>query len=290
MNIHFTSATGRRESNEDAHNIILNINNNNKKLNSINFLGIYDGHGGNKVSEFLEKNLPTYYCSSEYTTPFEKKYHDETFELVQKKILEQSFGHSMGSTCLLNIIYKYKEEYHMNIVNLGDCRLCIVYKNGAVKCVTYDHKPDQNVEKERIEKIGGEIYLDTEGTCRIGDLSVSRAFGDGDNAPYISQKPDIYYKKICNMTKYVVMACDGLWDVIDNDELYEILEGIKNKGVKNYAVGLATEALRRGSSDNVSVIVIEIMKDLEKENTGITDTTETVISIQQEISISKKNI
>jgi serine/threonine protein phosphatase PrpC len=282
MDIHYTTVTGRRESNEDAHNIILNIHNINEKINPINLLGIYDGHGGNKVSEFLEKNIPLYYCGKNLKTPFNKKYHNDTFELLQKKILEQNYGHSMGSTCLLNIIYKYKEEYHMNIVNLGDCRLCIVYKNGIVKPITSDHKPDQEAEKIRIENMGGEIYLDTEGTCRVGDLSVSKAFGDGDNAPYISQKPDVFYKKICNMTKYVVMACDGLWDVINNDELYLLLDNLKKNNKENLAIGLATEALRRGSSDNVSVIVIEIKKNLDQNQ----DTISTFI-IEQEISISK---
>ena len=256
------SITGRRDTNEDAHNIILNINNVNENLNPINLLGIYDGHGGKKVSEFLEKNIPLYYCDKKLSIPFDKKYHDETFELLQKKILEENYGHSMGSTCLLNIIYKYKEELHMNIVNLGDCRLCIVYRNGSVKPVTSDHKPDQDAEKSRIEKMGGEIYVDTEGTYRVGDLSVSKAFGDGDNAPYISQKPDVFYKKICIMTKYVVMGCDGLWDVISNDELYSILEGIKKSGEENLAIGLVKFALQKGTSDNVSVIVIEITDKL----------------------------
>lgn len=280
MEIHYTTVTGRRDTNEDAHNIILNINNVNENLNPINMLGIYDGHGGSKVSEFLEKNLPLYYCAKNLPTPFDKKYHEETFELIQKKILEQNYGHSMGSTCLLNIIYKYRDEYHMNIINLGDCRLCIVYKNGLVKAVTSDHKPDQEAEKIRIEKIGGEIYLDTEGTCRIGDLSVSKAFGDGDNAPYISQKPDVFYKKICNMTKYVVMACDGLWDVIENDELFILLEELKKNNRTNLAIGLATEALKRGTTDNVSVIVIEITKNLK--------TNSSEIIIEQKLSISKK--
>ena len=115
--------------------------------------------------------------------------------------------------------------------------------------------------------MGGEIYLDTEGTCRVGDLSVSKAFGDGDNAPYISQKPDVFYNKICNMTKYIVMACDGLWDVINNDELYLLIEDLKKNKKENLAIGLATEALKRGTSDNVSVIVIEIMKNMSNQNT-----------------------
>lgn len=259
MNIYFTSVKGRRDNNEDRHNIVLNINKLNENILPINLLGIYDGHGGKKVSEFLEKNIPLYYCLPDLEIPFSKEYHYKIFNILQKKILENKYGYTMGSTCLLNIIYKYKDEYHMNIVNLGDSRLITIYRNGMVKQITQDHKPDNHEEICRIQGMGGEIYNDTEGTCRIGDLSVSRSFGDGDNAPYISQKPDVYYKKITEQTSYVVMACDGLWDVIKNEEIFLLLENYKNnnENENNLSACLANEALVRGSTDNISVIVID---------------------------------
>jgi len=264
MIIHYTSVQGRRESNEDRHNIILNLNKTSTKIGAINLLSIYDGHGGSSVSEYLEKNLPIYYCYPDLQIPFSKEYHNNTFERIQKKIMQTRYGMSTGSTCLVNIIYKYKDEYHMNIVNLGDSRLIIIYNNNQCKQVTVDHKPDDELEKERIRNMGGTIYNDSEGVCRIGDLSLSRAFGDGDNAPYISQKPDVYYKKICKETKYIVMACDGLWDVIPNDDINDLLEQCKKTGSTNYAAYLATEALNKGSTDNVSVIVIEIFPEIFK--------------------------
>lgn len=262
--VHYTSVQGRRNANEDRHNIKLNIDKNNPKLNSINMLGIYDGHGGTHVSEFLEKNLPKYYCDINLEPPFSQEYHCDLFESLQNKLLETKNGYRCGSTCLLNLMYRYfnektnENEIHMNIINLGDCRLVIVYSNGNYKQVTTDHKPDDPKEKIRIEKIGGEVYADSEGTIRVGDLSVSKAFGDGDNAPYISQKPDVFYKRITRETKYVVMGCDGLWDVIENKDLFNLLNKFKESGSKNLASDLAQEALKRGTTDNVSVIIIEI--------------------------------
>ena len=61
MNIHYTSVKGRRNSNEDKHTIILNLKKVSEKLNAINLFGIYDGHGGSNVSEYLAENIPTYY-------------------------------------------------------------------------------------------------------------------------------------------------------------------------------------------------------------------------------------
>jgi serine/threonine protein phosphatase PrpC len=148
----------------------------------------------------------------------------------------------------------------MNIDNLGDCRAVIVYNDGSFKQVTTDHKPDDLIEKKRLKKMGGKIYKDSEGTVRIGDLSLSRAFGDEDNAPYISQIPDVYYKKITPQTKYIVMACDGLWDVIENFDLYNLLEQ-SNKKNNNLAVDLVEHALEKGSTDNISVLIILLTND-----------------------------
>ena len=257
INISFTSIKGRRQSNEDEHTIITNINNANENMNNINIFGIYDGHGGSEISKYVSEELPLHYCAKGKNCPFKKKYHESVFNHLQEKILNKKEGQSAGSTCLLNIMYKYQDELHFNTVNLGDSRLVVVYKSGHTKQITTDHKPEDTIEKRRIEKIGGEIYKDSEGVFRVGQLSLARAFGDGDNAPYISQVPDVYYNKITNNTKYIVMACDGLWDVVDNKDLSSLLDGYKKENSKNIAANLAQEALKKGSYDNVSIIVLE---------------------------------
>ena len=157
-------------------------------------------------------------------------------------------------------MYKYENTIHMNIINLGDSRLSIVYTNGTSSAITRDHKPDDSIEKSRIEKMGGNIYKDSESVVRIGDLSLSRAFGDGDNAPYISQKPDVFYKKITLDTKYIIMGCDGLWDVINSEEIGQIINTITKSNPENLAVELANLAVVKGSTDNISIIVIEVIQ------------------------------
>ena len=259
MNIYYTSIKGRRKTNEDRHNIILNINGDKEDINDINFFGIYDGHGGSYVSRYLETNISSYYTNKKFSYPFDDNYHNQVFQIIQNQLLKNTYGYSNGSTCLLNIMYKYNNEIHMNIVNLGDSRLVIVYSNWTSKQVTIDHKPDDPNEKSRLVKMGGEVYKDSESVFRIGDLSLSRAFGDGDNAPYISQKPDIYLKKITPQTKYIVMACDGLWDVIESDSLGKIINDLNANKPDNIAVELANWALTHGSTDNISIIVIEVI-------------------------------
>ena len=260
LKIYFTSIKGRRKSNEDRHNIILNINGDNSDLNNINFFGIYDGHGGTWVSKYLKKNIPNYYLDKKFSPPFSQEYHQKVFQLIQSQLLKNTLGYSNGSTCLLNLMYKYENTIHMNIINLGDSRLSIVYTNGTSSAITRDHKPDDSIEKSRIEKMGGNIYKDSESVVRIGDLSLSRAFGDGDNAPYISQKPDVFYKKITLDTKYIIMGCDGLWDVINSEEIGQIINTITKSNPENLAVELANLAVVKGSTDNISIIVIEVIQ------------------------------
>lgn len=264
LKIYFTSVKGRRKTNEDRHNIILNINGDDLNLNPINFFGIYDGHGGSWVSKFLEANIPNYYLNKKFVSPFNDDFHTKVFMLIQSELLKNEFGYSNGSTCLLNLMYKdiNTNSIFMNIVNLGDSRLVIVNTNFESESITKDHKPDDSVEKSRLTKMGGEIYKDSEGIYRIGDLSLSRAFGDGDNAPYISQKPDIFLNKITSETKYIVMACDGLWDVINSEDLGKVINNIlnKNKKTNNLAVELADWALKNGSTDNISLIIIEVIQ------------------------------
>lgn len=259
MKVHSTSIKGRRQNNEDRDNIELNINGEDPNLNPINLFGLYDGHGGTFVSNYLKNNLPYFYLNPKLSYPLNLSNHIKIFESIQQTLLESEKGYESGSTCLLALMYKYEQSYYMNIVNLGDCRCVVLYENGSNKQVTVDHKPDETNERKRLTKIGGEIYRDSEGTFRIGNLSLSKAFGDGDTSPYISQIPDSFYFKITYQTKYIVLACDGLWDVIDNLELHSLIKKCKKKKINNIAVFLAEYALNKGSTDNVSVIVLEFI-------------------------------
>ena len=252
MNYYKTSVNGRRNGNEDGHNAIININSK-KNLNPINLFGIYDGHGGNKISKFLEKNIPRIYMDKKYTVPFSKSQHISIFNYIQQKILETKYGYSMGSTCLLCIFYKIDNNLYLNTLNIGDSRAIIIKEDGVIQ-ITTDHTPNEPSEKQRIKTLGGVIH-DDNGTYRIKELSVSRVFGDGDTLPYVSHIPDIFNIKIEPNFKYVIMACDGFWDVITNEELPDL---IKQNNHSNIAIFLTKEALKRNTTDNVSIIVIEL--------------------------------
>ena len=61
MKVFSYSLQGRRNSQEDKHIAVLNIDGKNTENNKINLLGVFDGHGGKKVSHYLKKNLPDFF-------------------------------------------------------------------------------------------------------------------------------------------------------------------------------------------------------------------------------------
>jgi len=263
MNVHIVSKKGKRPQNEDKHNVIINIDNSNKSMQPINYYGVYDGHGGKYVSRFLSQNLPRYFTNKDVKYPLSGRYVRNTFKELQAKLEKDHDEHAdyCGSTCLLTVDYIYEKRRFIDVINLGDSR-CVISRHNKANVVTKDHKPHWPDEKERIKKMGGEIYFDGV-DWRIGDLSVSRAFGDIDNKPYISCVPDVFRYKLNKNDQFMIIACDGLWDVMDSQDAinyvisqsYDLEHNRINKKT-NIAKMLADTAIQKGSTDNVTVIIV----------------------------------
>jgi len=143
-------------------------------------------------------------------------------------------------------------------------------RNNIAVPLTKDHKPHWPEEKKRIEALGGQIYFDG-GDWRIKDLSVSKSFGDLDSVPYVTHKPDIFKYKLSESEEFIVLACDGLWDVMTNQDVVNFILQNKPKNLKkdsdkithckatvsgNLAKKLADYAIEIGSTDNITVIII----------------------------------
>jgi serine/threonine protein phosphatase PrpC len=271
MHVHLVSLIGKRDQNEDNHNSITNIKNENKEIANINFFSIYDGHGGKFVSNFLSKNLPTFFTNKKVKYPLSKKYVTDVYSTFNN-IFETKYNKETmhtGSTCLIVIQFKVNNKYYLNVLNSGDCR-AIICRNNIEFCLTKDHKPNSPEESTRIKNLGGQIIFDGY-DWRIGDLSVSRAFGDLDAKPYVTSMPDLFTYKISSNDKFIVMGCDGLWDVYTNqdvinfvlDECYDIQNNVNLNKKNNVAKKLAQSAISKGSTDNISVIII-FLDDLYK--------------------------
>jgi protein phosphatase 1L len=264
MSVHCVSKCGKRPQNEDKHNIIINISNTNKSIQPINFYGIYDGHGGKYVSTFLSENLPQHFLNKSVEYPLNGRYINSVYKKLNKTLIKEHKKQSTncGSTCLVAIEYKYKESRYLDILNTGDSR-CVICTDNVANCKTKDHKPKWPEEEMRIKQLGGKIYYDGF-DWRVKDLSVSRAFGDLDAQPFLTNRPDVYRHRVKKNDKFMIMACDGLWDVFDNQEAVNIvlancydIKTNKRKECKiNIARKLADLAIQKGSTDNITVSVV----------------------------------
>jgi serine/threonine protein phosphatase PrpC len=268
MDVHAVSLKGRRDENEDKHSVILNSDKHDKSLLPISFFGVYDGHGGKFVSDYLSKNLPPYFVdiSNINNFPFNKKYVYNVFSEIQNNLkkLHKQESKQCGSTCLNLIYYTVDQHNYINIFNVGDSR-CIICRDNIAIPLTKDHKPMWPDERRRIEKLNGSIYFDGH-DYRIKDLSVSRAFGDTDAEPYLTSMPDIFKYRLEKNDKFIILGCDGLYDYLENQDIVNFIlnEFYDNDFVNrinkscNAAKKLGEYAIQKGSTDNITVIIIFI--------------------------------
>lgn len=265
MSAHFVSLKGERKYNEDKHNIILGLNNPNDDVAKVNYYGVYDGHGGDFVSKFLSDNLPQFFIANKVTYPLNVNYVNNVYNKVQNILFTkyEKDATECGATCLVVCHFKdTKGQHFLNIMNTGDSR-CVLCRNNLGIPLTRDHKPDWPDEKSRINQLGGHIRKDGN-TYRINDLSVSRAFGDKSSSKYVTHTPDIYkYKLLRKTDKFIIIACDGLWDVLSSqDAINIVLRECYDSDMKrinhrvNIARILAEKAIELDCGDNVTCIVV----------------------------------
>jgi serine/threonine protein phosphatase PrpC len=111
-------------------------------------------------------------------------------------------------------------------------------------------------ERERVISAGGSVKWQID-TWRVGPaaLQVTRSIGDDDLKPAVTAEPEITETILSPEDEYIVMASDGLWDVMKNEEVINIIKDtVKEPGMCSKR--LATEAAQRGSKDNITVILV----------------------------------
>jgi len=264
MRVYSHSLQGKRESNEDQHFHELNLDGRNKKLNPINFFGVFDGHGGKAVSKYLKDNLPQFFINKFKKNIYSKqedacKYFLSIYDMIQTNMMEhhpRAIQYCGSTACIAIQAIDSKNRNILWVINVGDSRAIKCNKNNIAEQLSQDHKPNVPEEKRRIEALGGKIQFDG-ADWRIKDLSLSRAFGDVECTPYVTHLPQIYRYKVSSSDKYLILACDGLWDVLSNQDVVDYVNELRHdedfKG--DYAKNLAEYALAKGSQDNISVVI-----------------------------------
>lgn len=231
----------------------------------IHFLSaeVYDGHNGKRAAVICSEMITPYFLHLIHEE-IKKEHPDYSkfLEYIREACLrvdEFIVNKNIVSGTTLAIFYILKNRFF--VANVGDSRIIIGTEKG-VEILTEDHKPDIPKEKTRIEAAGG--FVIKFGVSRVqGELAMSRAMGDGHLKPYVIAEPFVTSGFIGRENDFVIVACDGIWDVLTPKTVIEIARG--EGEAQKAADTIIKEATLRGSTDNKTVIVLDL-RDYKEKN------------------------
>ncbi|CAN1829332.1 Probable protein phosphatase 2C 39 [Linum perenne] len=189
--------------------------------NELGLFAIFDGHLSQSVPDYLRSNLFDNILKEEdfWTEP--EKAITRAYKETDSEILDDAGNLGRGgSTAVTAILINC---HKLVVANVGDSR-AIISSNGDVARVD-------------------------------GQLAVARAFGDKSLKQHLSSDPYVVVDEIDDNTDCVILASDGLWKVMSNQEAVDAIKDVKD--ARAAAKRLTEEALNRRSSDDISCIVIK---------------------------------
>ncbi|XP_034107354.1 probable protein phosphatase 2C T23F11.1 isoform X1 [Drosophila albomicans] len=213
---------GWRVEMEDAHTHILSLPDDPPAA----FFGVYDGHGGAAVSKFAGKHLHKFITNR-------PEYFGSSIELAMKRAFldfdremlhNGSWGEQMAGSTANVVLIKDRRLY---CANAGDSR-AIASVGGMMRQLSVDHKPGNESEIKRIVAGGGRV----ENNRVNGNLALSRALGDfmykrntsmKPEEQIVTADPDVLCCDIGEDWEFVVLACDGIWDVMSSPQVADFV-------------------------------------------------------------------
>jgi serine/threonine protein phosphatase PrpC len=277
MKFAVSAMQGWRMNMEDAHITLPDF------TESTALFAIFDGHGGPEVAKFCSKVMPEELKKNEsFKAANYKKALEEVFVHMDALLLNDSNGDLLRefkadsenpnsfAGCTANVVLITKTEIY--VANSGDSRALVYCFNGGVIPMSFDHKPDNIIEKTRIQKAGGYV---SEG--RVNDnLNLSRAIGDLEykknpalkpEEQIISVFPDVMIKAIEKTHSFILMGCDGIWETLSTNDICSLIEARLESNSTGRLVPIvedlldklvAKETTEGVGCDNMSAILIQL--------------------------------
>lgn len=260
--------------------------------NNWGFFAVFDGHYGKDVSKWCEKNISIMIEKELTNCDFSdhekvKKCIETVHKNADKEIEKIGIGNS-GSTAAIAIIsYELNNNLYdesiseirnnkeqsigqlgdgTNVLskkffkkmlytsNVGDLRI-VLYRNKVSYRLTYDHKATDENESLRIHEKGGLILKN-----RVnGILAITRSLGDLYIKKLLSVHPFTSVTQIEDKDEFIIMASDGVWDVISDEKACKFVSHLldQNVEINEIAKRLCQFSIENFSSDNISVIIIK---------------------------------
>ncbi|XP_022754976.1 protein phosphatase 2C 56-like [Durio zibethinus] len=290
----FTSVIGRRREMEDAIAVIPAFmshtcdhvggctapgSRTSAEISPIHFFGVYDGHGGSQVAKFCAERMHGLVAeewdrevveSSGWQRRWEMAF-SSSFKRADNEILTAAVAPEMvGSTAVVVVL----SGCQIITSNCGDSRAVLCRGTETIP-LTVDQKPDRQDELIRIERDGGRV-INWYGARVLGVLAMSRAIGDRYLRPWIIPVPEITFMTRTDEDECLILASDGLWDVMTNEEAGGVARRLLRRRRKSSVAGgvspaqavadnLTEIAIGRNSSDNISIIVVDLKSKRKRQ-------------------------
>lgn len=190
------------------------------------FFAVYDGHGGAAIAQYAGKHLHEYITNrSEYKAGDIVKAIQQGFlELDAAMQNDPVLKNEQAGTTVIALLVKDDILYS---ANAGDSR-AVASIDGTAVPLSRDHKPILNGERKRILAAGGWVEFN-----RVnGQLALTRALGDfmfkqNKHKPpeeqIVTAFPEVLEFPITENWEFVVLACDGIWDVLTSEEVIDFV-------------------------------------------------------------------
>jgi len=212
------------------------------------FCGIYDGHGGHFASGYAADKLHRIFLDNLMNGVTPQDAFIDSYEQISAGLSEQTSG-----TTAVNIFIRNGRIY---TANAGDARAIVIGKNYVTQ-LTVDHRVDNTIERQRIESSGGHIVYSyvSNGT---GGLMPTRTIGDQPfKSVGVIATPSVGEHQISPEDLVLLIACDGLFDVMSNEEIAEFARHIDD--INLLLENLKQEVLvNRLGTDNLTIIALKL--------------------------------
>eukprot|EP00178_Gracilaria_changii_P026295 TRINITY_DN8090_c0_g1_i1.p1 TRINITY_DN8090_c0_g1~~TRINITY_DN8090_c0_g1_i1.p1 ORF type:complete len:267 (+),score=54.00 TRINITY_DN8090_c0_g1_i1:108-908(+) len=246
---------------------------------------IFDGHGGPEVAKYCGKHFGRVlkenknYQNGNYEAALKEAFLTMDELLVSqegqkelKTLKNDNENQESYAGCTANVTFVNKDTLY--VANAGDSR-CYLYGSKKVTELSFDHKPDNEIEKNRISKAGGFVL---DGRVN-GNLNLSRAIGDLEykknpalkpQDQIITADPDVVKRELNLSTdEFFIMGCDGVWELLTAEEICSIADEMfrSNANVKVSQVvetildrGLSPDTSTGIGCDNMSALIVKFKR------------------------------
>ncbi|KAL2921909.1 putative protein phosphatase 2C 8 [Bienertia sinuspersici] len=240
------SVMGRRREMEDAVSVEKGF------YGKYDYFGVYDGHGGSNVAEECRNRM--------HAIVREEVERGDTWRKKKGSGFDEDDDGGIDWEMVMGKCFERMDE---EVGEKGNCG----NNNNKVEEMTVGSTVVVAIvgrEEVVVANCGDSRAV----ICRNGDYYLK---------PYVSSMPEVTISKRTEADEFIILASDGLWDVISNEvacqvvrrclsgriksqEIFNQISKISNNRAEVAAVLLTELAMAKGSKDNISVIVVELKK------------------------------